>query len=77
MVFLPLSVVSEHAHGGGKLRVVGDGGSSFAIGAEIFAGIEAETAGIADRAGETSFVFGGVGLAGVFNHNEIMFFGYI
>src|SRR5690606_15724683 len=50
--------------------IAGDDNAAFAIGAEVFAGIEAEAAGDANAAGALSIIFGAMGLAGILDDGE-------
>ncbi len=75
VVFADLAVVAQDTHFRCEFVAVGDDGSGFAIGPEIFTRIKAETAGGADRSGFASLVKGAVGLTGVFDYRQTMFFG--
>ena len=71
-IFLRLPVIPDHAHLLRHLFVLRHDGPGFAEGSEVLAGIEAETASRAQRAGLPVFIGGAVGLAGVFDDDKLV-----
>ena len=78
IVLFGLAVIADHAHLAGDFLVIGGGGTGFAAGAKIFAGVEAESRNLADGAGLAPAVFllgeifRAVGLAGIFDDDELV-----
>ena len=54
------------------LFVLGHNRTALAVSAQVFAGIKAEAAGSADRPGFFVLVSGAVGLAGIFDDDEVI-----
>ena len=59
------------AHLRGQLGVVGDEGAAVAPAAEVLGRVEAEAAGVAERADAAALVAGAVRLAGVLDHGDV------
>jgi len=70
VIFFDLAVIAEDADFFVEVGVIGEDCPGFAKGAEVFAWVEAEAAGIGEEAGFFSVVFGAVGLAGVFDDED-------
>ena len=70
-IFLRLPVIPDHADLLRHLFVLGHDGAGLAEGAEVLAGVEAKAAGCAQGSCFFAFVRGAVGLAGVFDDNEV------
>ena len=65
-----LAVRAQQPHLGVELGVVGDQGAAVAPAAEVLGRVEAEAAGVAERADAGGPVEGAVGLAGVLDHGD-------
>lgn len=71
-VFLVAAVVAEGADGLCQVVVVGGNRTGVADGAEVFAGVEAETCCVAPVAGFFAVDLCAVGLGGVFQYQQVM-----
>ena len=71
-----LTVVEDHANFICNVFVLGDNCAAFSVSTQVLAGIKAEAPGGSHGSGCFIFVFGSVGLAGIFDDHEIMFLRY-
>ena len=71
-VFFLRAVVSEQAGAADKIIIVGDDGATIAVSAEVFAWIEAKSAGQAEGAGFLAVEGGKMGLSAVFYHHQVV-----
>ena len=70
MVFANLTMISKDPNLFLQFMVAGHHGAGLSECAEILSGIEAKAAGVAERAGPASFVFGSMSLGGVFDDDQ-------
>ncbi len=70
MILRLLAPVAQHSNFRGEFRIAGDHCPALSVCAEILAGIETETAQIAETSRATALIFGAVSLRGVFDHSQ-------